>query len=799
MAMRNLKWLLITLIILIIFPTYLASAATGTNEISNTNDWTTFRHDPGHSGYSSSGNPTDSAKLLWSYKTGRMVQSSPAVANGYVFVGSRDSQLFCLNASNGEDIWKFPFHMEVWSSPTVYNGAVYVGVDDGRLYCLNITTGIPIWGPQIGRVVRSSPAIVDDRAYVGAWDQGIFCLNATDGTQIWNRTNSYRVQSSPAVSNGIVYVATDDYYTYALNATTGEQIWSRHTGSVNSSPNVNNGVVYIGSYDGFVYGLNASTGGLIWKYQTEGSVESSPAVAYGCVYVGSDDNNVYCFNASTGQKMWQSPTGYWVISSPSIADGNVYVGSEDCNIYCFDAFTGMKKWSYPTGNIIESSPAIVNNTLYIGSDDQYVYALTLYNSTTKPSSSQSSVPLQWSTIMVDAVAFAVTVISIFSIVQFARSTKRDKLKIEKVNIPNKNDRWYQRHTDALFILGILTFSIIFYINLSSGHLWSADEQTYSQWAYHMIRTGDYLTPWAFGDVSFWIVKPPVFMWLMSLSYQAFGVNNFSSRLPSALFGSLSLVLVFYLGKKLYNSYVGFLSALVLGTFATFYIFTRHAMIDVTFTFFIIASIYFLVISEKTEKTNRYAVLSGVFFGLALMTKQLQALLIPLIIFTYLLLSRRSIRFLFKKQFTLFWGTGLLLFSPWLIYMVISYGAPFWQNYFVYAAVTRTVSSIEGHAGSYLFYFSYLINNEYLLAILLPFAAGLCTFNAIIKSSRADILVISWMALVLLVFTFAQTKLYWYILPAFPAFALAIGYLLFQLSKKISERCPRLDLEKRLSG
>jgi 4-amino-4-deoxy-L-arabinose transferase-like glycosyltransferase len=356
-----------------------------------------------------------------------------------------------------------------------------------------------------------------------------------------------------------------------------------------------------------------------------------------------------------------------------------------------------------------------------------------------------------------------------------------------VNISNKKVQWYQRHTDALLILGIILFSIIFYINLSRGHLWSADEQTYSQWAYHMVRTGDYITPWAFGDVSFWIVKPPLFMWLMSLSYQAFGVSNFSSRLPSALFGSLSLVLVFFLGKKLYNSYVGLLSSLLLGTFATFFSFSRHAMIDVTFTFFILASIYFFVVSEKNNKPTRYAVLSGFFFGLALMTKQLQALLIPLIIFAYLLITKRSIKFLFKKPFTLFWVAGLLLFSPWLVYMVISYGAPFWQNYFVYATVTRSVSPIEGHAGSYLFYFSYLINNEYFLTILLPFAAGLGIFKAIFKNSKSDTLVITWMALVLLVFTFAQTKLFWYILPAFPAFAIAIGSFLYELIEKIQSR------------
>lgn len=100
-------------------------------------------------------------------------------------------------------------------------------------------------------------------------------------------------------------------------------------------------------------------------------------------------------------------------------------------------------------------------------------------------------------------------------------------------------------------------------------------------------------------------------------------------------------------------------------------------------------------------------------------------------------------------------------------MTLSFGPDFWQSYFLYSAVTRTVSPIEGHVGGYLFYFSYLIHNENLLwVILLPFAAGLCTVKAVLKRSKADTLILLWMVIVLLVFTFVQTKLYWYILPVF---------------------------------
>jgi 4-amino-4-deoxy-L-arabinose transferase-like glycosyltransferase len=177
-----------------------------------------------------------------------------------------------------------------------------------------------------------------------------------------------------------------------------------------------------------------------------------------------------------------------------------------------------------------------------------------------------------------------------------------------------------------------------------------------------------------------------------------------------------------------------------------------------------------------------------------MTKQMVALLIPLIVFTYLIATRGSVRFLFTKRFTLFWGVGLLVFSPWLIYMYIHFGSQFWQGYFMYSAVTRTVSPLEGHVGGYLYYFSYLANKENLLwVILLPFAAALCVFNSVIKRLKEDTLILLWMAIVLLVFTFAQTKIYYYILPAFPAFAIAISSFLYQLSKKIQQLSKKIQL------
>ena len=543
---------------------------------SSTDEWPMFRHDQNHSGYTYSNSSTNYANLLWNFTTGAAVVSSPAVANGFLIVGSKDCYIYCLNASNGQLIWRFPTGNIVVSSPAIVNQRVYVSSQDGWVYCLDIITGKPFWVSMAGGFAQSSPTVVDNRVFVGSGNPELFCFNASDGALLWRTPTPDKVKSSPAISEGMVFIATENYHVYAFNASTGSEIWRTHTGSTFTSPTIYNGCVYVGSYDGFICCLNASSGTKIWQYQTEDSVSSSPAVAYGYIFVGSQDNGVYCLNATNGEKIWKTQTGYWVLSSPAVSDGNVYVGSEDYNVYCFDAFTGAVKWIYATGSSVDSSPAIANDTLFLGSNDHNVYAFALTNlSSEEIRFLQPANSLVWTTIVFDLIAFGVAVAVLYEIFRFVYSNRQTKKISPAISVSNRKITWVSAHLDAICILMILAFSMIFFVNLGHGVLWAADEQTYSQWAFHMSKSGDYLNPWAFGDVTLWIGKPPLNMWLMSLAYQILGVSNFSSRLVSAIFGSLSLVVIFYLGKNMYNEYVGLLSAFVLGTFTTFYVFARR--------------------------------------------------------------------------------------------------------------------------------------------------------------------------------------------------------------------------------
>jgi outer membrane protein assembly factor BamB len=76
-------------------------------------------------------------KVGWTFKTGDLVLSSPAVAGNAVFAGSNDGHIYAINRSTGEKLWDIATGDKVSSSPAVVNGVVYVGSEDGTLYAIN--------------------------------------------------------------------------------------------------------------------------------------------------------------------------------------------------------------------------------------------------------------------------------------------------------------------------------------------------------------------------------------------------------------------------------------------------------------------------------------------------------------------------------------------------------------------------------------------------------------------------------------------------------------------------------------
>jgi eukaryotic-like serine/threonine-protein kinase len=86
--------------------------------------------------------PSKTGIALWSYDTGGVVDSSPAVANGVVYVGALHNHVgdsvYALKASTGAKLWSYSTGGDVYSSPAVANGLVYIGSDDLNVYAFGL-------------------------------------------------------------------------------------------------------------------------------------------------------------------------------------------------------------------------------------------------------------------------------------------------------------------------------------------------------------------------------------------------------------------------------------------------------------------------------------------------------------------------------------------------------------------------------------------------------------------------------------------------------------------------------------
>jgi len=269
-----------------------------------------FRHNSVHNSNFTSYNGPTSNFTKWTYQTGGAVQSSPAIVDGVLYVGSDDGHVYSLNASTGQMLWSYQTGAasDVRSSPAVSNGVVYVGADDGKLHAIYANNGSAKWTFNAAAAVRTSPVVGDGIVYFGS-DARFYAVNATTGTYIWFK-NTGPVKSSPAVLDGIVYFGSNYNYFWALDAATGDIIRRPEVGSpVQSSPAIDQGVAYFGANDNKLYAYNIGTGTTVWSPTLDNNIQSCPVVAGDTVYATTIDGTLYALYTSNGTQKWSKTIG----------------------------------------------------------------------------------------------------------------------------------------------------------------------------------------------------------------------------------------------------------------------------------------------------------------------------------------------------------------------------------------------------------------------------------------------------------------------------------------------------------
>ena len=275
----------------------------------------------------------------------------------------------------------------------------------------------------------------------------------------------------------------------------------------------------------------------------------------------------------------------------------------------------------------------------------------------------------------------------------------------------------KRWGPPLALLALAT--LLFFAGLGDLGLTDRDEGSNAEAAREMLESGNWLYPTLNGEPRF--AKPVLIYWLTATGYLAFGVHEFTARLPSALFATALIILQYAFLSRIWGSFVGLLGALILLLNIEMVAIGRLALTDSVLIFFVTLSLFCFWLGLHEENGRRFFWLFYVGMALGTLTKGPLGFIVPLVVvLPYLTVTRRWSQFR-RNGFPV---AGSLLF---LILAVPWYAIMLWIHGTRYTAsaradtVGRFFSIIGGHGGTIFFYIPVLLFGFFPWSAFLPVA------------------------------------------------------------------------------
>lgn len=323
------------------------------------------------------------------------------------------------------------------------------------------------------------------------------------------------------------------------------------------------------------------------------------------------------------------------------------------------------------------------------------------------------------------------------------------------------------------IFFISCIAIIFlFCKLWEGGLASYDDSFYAAQARGMVEANDYLTPHYGGEAIHH--NDPFCLWSMAVAFKLFGFSEYTARFYSAFFGFLTILLAFFLGRAIYNNWTGFFASLILMSTHIWMKFARHAMFDITLTFWVTLTIFLFVLSRKTKNkkhSNTYLLLAGIATGIAILTKSILGSFAMIGIFLFLLFSKD-----FKTIFNPFYLLSVLLAlavpAAWIVPNYLKYGNDFIAIHYGWIIFERGFVHYSDKQ-DFWSYFTYVKNIWVFYWPWVPFAFFGLLMAAVDFFKRKDtfgFLLVLWIFATVGIMSIGHEREFRYIFPVFVPFA-----------------------------
>ena len=331
---------------------------------------------------------------------------------------------------------------------------------------------------------------------------------------------------------------------------------------------------------------------------------------------------------------------------------------------------------------------------------------------------------------------------------------------------------------VLAVVGSLLFSAtLLFANLGKRDLWNPDEPRYSEIAREMVLDRTLLVPHLNGQV--YTQKPPFFFWLVAGSYKIFHrIDEFTARFPIALSAVLGILLIFLIGRRLFDPLTGFFSALVLATTSEYFWLANRVNLDTVMTLFILASVYMVVRAMEEERHRTlYFRLAFFFSGVATITKGPLGIIVPFLTLIVYLLVEGEFQVLKKVPWLSGVGIFVLVLVAGLAPTCLAGGKAYTHELIFRQTVTRYVHGINHKKGFWFYFYGFP-------ETLLPwtfFLPGAVWFALRRRSEKhfwkPFMFVVVWIVANILFLSFSGSKRQLYALSLVPAGGLVVGVYL----------------------
>ena len=184
------------------------------------------------------------------------VQQGAAIAGETLFFGSRDFNIYALNAQTGTGVWNM-YEQGSWviSTPVIKDTLLLFGTSDSyHFYALDLQNGRKKWRTDVDLNILSKATAGDKLVYVGSLAGKLYAMNLSDGSIEWTFQTQQSKENWHHVFNKNNEIRKD---IYKINDMDIHKVYDQihNLGSIISQPTLNEGVLYLGSMDGMIYAI----------------------------------------------------------------------------------------------------------------------------------------------------------------------------------------------------------------------------------------------------------------------------------------------------------------------------------------------------------------------------------------------------------------------------------------------------------------------------------------------------------------------------------------------------------------